>query len=327
MSQGCIPETHRSRLGKQTGQYLSQPTHVAAVFDPAMVQGVAAPTPRRNPFSKGIIVVPPDVLNFSVEMAQGSFPSQPRLWQAPRLGLSLSQTSHDAASLSVDMVQGSVAGDRATKPFTMGTIVIPPDVEVFSIDMVQGMYITDRATKPFTYGSIIYPPEVLVFSVEMAQGSFPISPRIFLAPRLPFSDTQLSHVEAAFSPEMFQGWHADTNRTFKSFTSGSISVPPDINLFSIEMVQGSIPTRPRLFLAPRIPLPVSQLTQVNAAFSIEMVQLTVPSIPRLFRGQRLVLPGLPITIPVIPPVTMAPKLILVNGQMAFHVSGIVYEII
>jgi hypothetical protein len=49
-------------------------------------------------------------------------------------------------------------------------------------------------------------------------------------------------------------------------------LPPDIPAFSIEMIRGWHPDSPNIFLAPRIPLPVSQTTQVNAAISVEMFQ-------------------------------------------------------
>lgn len=55
---------------------------------------------------------------------------------------------------------------------------------------------------------------------------------------------------------------------------GWIGVPPDVLVFSIEMVQGARPPvqRPSLFLAPRIPLPLSQPTPTAAPFGPEMVQ-------------------------------------------------------
>jgi hypothetical protein len=59
-------------------------------------------------------------------------------------------------------------------------------------------------------------------------------------------------------------------------------VPPTIDLFSIDMVIGARPDLPRLFLAPRIPLPASQPTHVDAPFSPEMVTGWAPLQPRLF---------------------------------------------
>src|SRR4051812_41406967 len=88
---------------------------------------------RTKPFSTGATVVPPDVLVFSVEMVQGSWPSSPRLWKMPQVGWSVSQPTHTAAAFSVEMVAGARPEfDRQFKPFTIGGSIAPPDILSFS---------------------------------------------------------------------------------------------------------------------------------------------------------------------------------------------------
>lgn len=119
-----------------------------------------------------------DAAAFSLEMAQGVHPDQPRPFRPPKLGWQTSQLTHDAAPFGPEMAAGWHA-DRPTLwlPLRTGTVA-------FTIDVAP-------------------------FSVEMAQGSHPDRSRAFLAPRIALPDSQTTHTSAPFGPEMVVGWHPD----------------------------------------------------------------------------------------------------------------------
>lgn len=90
-----------------------------------------------------------------------------------------------------------------------------------------------------------------------------------------------------FSPEQADGSSAGmprpTNRQMPRPFAETQSIIP----FSIEMVVGNQPSRNRMRLGPRIPLPLSQTTHVQNAFAIDMVAGNKPAQRRSgFRAHR-----------------------------------------
>lgn len=233
--------------GKQPargGWHVSQPTHVNAAFTPDMVEGW---WPDRNrygaPFHQGQSAYTPEVLDFSIDMIMASRPERPRLFLAPRIPLPVSQTTHVSAPFTYDMVDGWLPErHRYSAPFHQGTVAQTPEIPVFSIEMVVG-YKPDRPRLE-------------------ASGKFPL--------RNGWSVSQPTHVSAPFTYDMVDGWMPERHRYTSPLHTGSAWWPPDVDPFSIEMVKGWRPDSPRLFLAPRIPLPVSQTTQVNAPLTNDM---------------------------------------------------------
>lgn len=118
------------------------------------------------------------------------------------------------------------------------------------------------------------------FSPEMSQGWKPDSGRAWLPLRVGWNTSQTSPVSAPFSIEMVLGSAPLLGRRSQPFGSGIPLAPPDVLAFGIEMVQGSVPARARLFLGPRIPLPLDQVNHIPAPFGQEMVNGQGPSSPR-----------------------------------------------
>lgn len=110
------------------------------------------------------------------------------------------------------------------------------------------------------------------FSQEMAIGSMPDRPYRFSS-RHAFGPQMLSPitpVAAPFSQEMARGSFPSSDIRPNPFTTGGTFQPPEVLSFGIESIVRSRPSSPRLFLAPRMPLPVSQTTHVSAPISPEM---------------------------------------------------------
>lgn len=133
--------------------------------------------------------------------------------------------------------------------------------------------------------------DAATFSQEMVQGTTFPKPRLFLGPnKTPFPCIDPSFGPAASpSPEMFggaQGVSFPAPRLLLGIRTLQPLYPLD-EPFSIAMVAGNHPDSPRIRLGPRIPLPISQPTHVNAPFSQEMVAGWQPLRPRLFLGPRI----------------------------------------
>lgn len=271
------------------------------------------------PLRTGSQVYTPDGAIFSAEAVIGSRPTSPRLFSAPRLqATSLSQMTHVAAPFTSSMAAGSQPPQpRPFDPQQVGYVAQPPDVQVFSVEMVQGSKPErSRATIPqqslpivpvmtlfivsdtdilVTLPDIVAPgirglelrrrvgyalaPDVASFSIEMALGSKPERHRQVLAPRIPLPISQVTHVSSAFSPEMASGHTPVNPKDRLRVQPGMVVVAPDIPLFSVEMVVGSVPTSPRLFSAPRMAVPPSQPTHVEARASVEMTAGSVATNP------------------------------------------------
>lgn len=228
------------------GWSVSQTTHVAATFQPNMTIGWQPHANRyAKPFPQGTQWWTPEVPVFSIEMIQGSKPDQPRLFLGPRIPLPVSQTTHVAAPFSAEMVAGA-SPDR---------------------------------NRAFVYpktGVTWWTPEVDPFSVEMVIGWHPDRPRVHLGPRIPLPTSQTTHTDAPFSAEMVAGVTAPTKRYAAPFHVGWQWWTPEVEAFSIEMVQGWHPDTARIRLGPKIPLPVAQPTHTAAPFSLEMTQGAAP---------------------------------------------------
>lgn len=121
------------------------------------------------------------------------------------------------------------------------------------------------------------------FSPEMAQGWHSDSPRLFQKPRIGWSVSQTTHDPAPFSPEMVLADRPNLAQLRKPKPFGWFAPHLTFDVFSIEMVTGWHADRPRVFLAPRIPLPVSQTTHTAATFSIEMVLGARPAVKAMLR--------------------------------------------
>jgi hypothetical protein len=127
--------------------------------------------------------------------------------------------------------------------------------------------------------------DAAAFDQSMAQGCLPDRTPLReswrqISRRAGWHSGQTTHVSAPFDPAMATGAHPDRNREWLPLRVGVQEWVSDIALFSVDMVQGARPDLPRLFLAPRIPLPVSQTTQTDAPFSMEMAAGARPDRPR-----------------------------------------------
>lgn len=89
--------------------------------------------------------------------------------------------------------------------------------------------------------------------------------------RVGWQTAQTTHVEASFAPNMISDMRPQRHRQLFPPRADYDVIPPDVNLFSVEMFLGSRPERARILLGPQIPLPVSQITHVAATFGPEMV--------------------------------------------------------
>lgn len=227
----------------KVGHSVSQPTHVQAPFIPAMIDAFRPWKPRLPMLARAPGVAPPDVTAFAFEMFFDARPPQPRPHR-PTKGPSFFPFSGTTSSTIEAADAWAPDSSRARAPKRDGWVAVPPTVDPFSIEMVLG-YKPDR-------------------------------PRLFLAPRIPLPVSQPTHVNAAFTVDMVEGWLPDRHRYSAPVHQGRLAQTVDVLDFSIEMVIGSKPDQPRLFLAPRIPLPWSQTTPVSAPFTADMVEGWVP---------------------------------------------------
>lgn len=284
MVQGCLPQRSRSLLGARIPLPVSQTTHVSATFGPEMAQGYA---PARNreylPLRTGLSVSQTTPVSvFSVEMGIGAKPERARphdVARPLRAGWQAAQTTHVAAAFAPDMVSDTRPHrHRQLLPPRCDYDVIPPDVPAFSVEMFVGskpekprILLGARIPLPVSQTTQVDAP----FQPTMAQGQKPDRNRELLPTRPGWTSSQTTPTAAPFSPEMAKG-HTPTPQPVGQGHKGAALLPPDVLSFSVEMVQGSRPEKPRLFLAPRIPLPLAQSTPVAAPFSVDMAQGSRP---------------------------------------------------
>jgi hypothetical protein len=256
-------------------------------FGPEMVQG-SRPDKNRAwlPLRTGSYATTIPEPLFSPEMADGWTPDRPRPPFMAQLGASLAQPTHVQAGFSVEMGQGQHA-DRSRPIFTApaGWSISQP---TFIVQMTPEMFAGSLPDRPRILLGAKIPlpasqttPVAAPFTPDMVLGSHPDQPRPYIAPKWGFSVSQVSPTNAPLSPEMTTGWWPLTSRGFAVHPS-PVAIPPDVTLFSIEMVLGSRPDRPRIYLAPRIPLPLSQTTPIAAPFTVDMIVGSHPDLPRGF---------------------------------------------
>lgn len=317
MFQGTLPAPKWNGYSTRTkgGHQVSQTTHVAAPFVPAMIEAARPQTPRLPVIARTGSVTPPDVTPFQFEMLSHARPHAPRPHR-PTKGPSFFPWSGTAAPQFPDMTEGWLPDTNRARPPQRGSITMAPDVPAFSIEMVIGArpdrprillgpriplpvsqtthiaapFSADmvegwgpdrhRYLAPFHAGGTAQTPDVPVFSIEMILASRPERPRLEASGRAAtrggWQVSQLTHVAAPFTADMVEGWQPDRQRYSAPLHAGLQWWPPDFDAFTIDMVQGSRPDRPRIFLAPRIPLPVSQTTHVGAPVSLEMLAGAAP---------------------------------------------------
>lgn len=93
---------------------------------------------------------------------------------------------------------------------------------------------------------------------------------------------QTTHVAAPFGPEMVSDTRPQRNRQVLPPRSDYDFIPPEMSLFSVEMVAGVKPDRARFPFAAKAGWAVSQITFDAAPFSMEMVagaRLDQPRLP------------------------------------------------
>ena len=322
MVQGWKPEQPRLFSSRNVqGLALSQTTHVQAPIFPSMFQGSMPPSPR--PFRVKLGWTWSDIISaqMTVEMWEGEMPSRPRIFLGPRIGQPLSQTSHTSAPLSLEMSAGN-RPDFPRLPFSahvgwqtsQPTFQVQMTTEQFqgaipdrsrawlapriplplsqtthisapvSSDMVEGWQ-PDRARLPFQ-GPIGWQSSQTTFQVQMTPemwaGHHPDQSRAWLAPRIPLPLSQTSHQAAAVSPDMVDGWQPDRARAPFTAPSGwATSQTTFAVVMTPEMWKGSQPDTSRAWIAPKIPLPISQTAQhVQAPFTYDMVAGSKPDRPR-----------------------------------------------
>jgi hypothetical protein len=258
---GWHPDTSRAFLAPRLGQPLSQTAqHVAAPFTPEMVAGSGPERAR--------LFVKPRLgwqwaettfdVQMTAEMFAGSHPDTSRAWLAPRIPLPLAQPSHVSAPFSPDMVAGwQPSQNRERLPLRTGLSVWVSDINPFSVEMVAGWH--------------------------------PDTPRIVLGPRLQQPISQPTHVAAPFGAEMVQGNHPDQGRpAFKAKEGWQSAQLTFVVQMTPEMFAGWHPDTNRQKLAPRIPLPLAQTTHTSAPFGHEMVQGAQPARNRVTLGKQIV---------------------------------------
>jgi hypothetical protein len=244
MSAGWVPDRNRERLPLRTGWSISQPTQTDAPFSIEMVKGWQPESARVFRVKLGWswsehtfdLVMSPDMFG-------GWHPDTSRAFLAPRLGQPLSQTAqHVAAPFTPEMVAGS-GPDRA-RLFVKPRLGWQWAETTFDVQM----------------------------TAEMFAGSHPDTSRAWLAPRIPLPLAQPSHVSAPFGHEMVAGQHPDLPRQpFKAKDGWQTAQLAFVVQMTPDQWAGWLPSAPRIFLGPKIPLPISQPTHVNAPFTPDMV--------------------------------------------------------
>ena len=321
MVEGNHPDQPRTYVapGGLSGAQTSQPTHVPAPFSVEMSAGLEPPSPRL-PFKPAYApeeILPPQHFDFTVEYFEGYHPDRPIIFLAPKLPSPDSQLTAIVPVFFQEMIEGTLPS--SPRAFIGGKQLSQsyddPAVNgdcTFEIVDVAGYYPPKRSldVSPYKGGWQQWTPDVVAQDIAQVQGSHPDFPRPFLAPRIPLPDSQVSPTGAADSPEMWAGWARDVSHGWQPLRTGLQWFTPDVIIFDAAMVQGVHPDQPRIYLGPRIPLPLAQTTQVNAPFFPEMILGSHPDQPRLF------VPGNPgwINNQITPITTFSIEMILVEGR-------------
>lgn len=128
MIAGARPSSPRLPFVAKQGWSVSQTTHTSAPFSVDMVSDTRPQVNRAWLAKRSIYaVVPPDVLVFSVEMAQGWHPDRPQLAKPFPQGWSVTQHTHTSAPVSVEMLAGwHPDRNRATRGMQLQSAAIGP---------------------------------------------------------------------------------------------------------------------------------------------------------------------------------------------------------
>src|SRR5579862_3289353 len=286
-----------------------------------MSQGLEPSTPRL-PFKPKYAPsepLPAQQFDFTVEYYQGNHPDQPRLFIAQR---GVRNSDGQVPSVTLLLFEESWASVYPTSPrlFTppskyassYNNPAVQTDCTFEYVDVVGSLpYRRSLDISPYKVGLQIWNPDVVQQDIAMVQGVHADLPRLFLAPRIPLPDSQVTPISVATdSPEMWAGWVRDISHQWLPLRTGLQWLTPDVTIFDAAMTQGYNPSQPRLFLAPRIPLPLAQTTQVNAAFSPEMSAGYQPTSPRIFVFPKI---GVQLSQPT-PITTFSIEMVLVEGR-------------
>jgi hypothetical protein len=182
MVRGSIPERARILLGARIPLPTAQTTHISAALTTDMVAGWAPVSGKRYLGKIGLSEVAQEFGQMTPEMWGGSSPASPRIFLAPRIGLSPGQPTHVQAAFTADMVQGN----------------LPSRARLFVVKL----------------GSSATPDVPLQMTPEVFAGWHPDKNRAFLPPKLGWNTAQLTHVNAPFGTEMVAGAHPDKPRIF-----------------------------------------------------------------------------------------------------------------
>lgn len=201
----------------------------AAAITVDMVQGCLPAQQSRARVSRSALVVPPDVTLFANESVIGCHPDTPRL---PRLtrGPSFFPWSGTTATHSPEMFAGS-----------------HPDTP-------------NRVTRRFA--SVFSTPDVEPFSIESVFATRPERPRLQLGPRIGQPLSQPTHTSAPITLDMLQGVTSPTKRYIAPMHDGWQWLTPEVPVFSIEMVIGSHPDRPRVLLGQPAGQPIGETADI-----------------------------------------------------------------
>jgi hypothetical protein len=117
----------------------------------------------------------------------------------------------------------------------------------------------------------------------MAIGARPDRARIFLAPRFQQPPSQPTHVQATFTPSMSQGSQPARNREYLPVKiAWQVTQTTPVDVISPDQFAGSHPDRSREWLPIKLGWMTAQTTHTENAFSPDMVQGSTPERPRLF---------------------------------------------
>ena len=321
MVEGNHPDMAKPFTGPK-GQFQAiELTHVAAPFSQEMVIG-NEPSTARFPFKPKYAPsesLAPQQFDFTVEYYQGQHPDRPRLSTAQQ---GVQRADGQVPSIILLLYEDIWGGRLPVSPrlFTPPRIyassydnpAVQTDCTFEYVDTVGSYpYIRSLDISPRKTSWVQWTPDVVQQDIAMVQGVHADLPRLFLAPRIPPPDSQHTPVfQGDDSPEMWAGWTRDISHQWLPVRTGFIWLTPDVLIFDAAMTQGYQPSQPRIVLAPRIPLPLAQTTQVSAAFFPEMIAGNHPDNPRLFVYPKV---GVNLTQPT-PVATFSIEMVLIEGR-------------
>lgn len=330
MFQGQRPAPKWNGYSTRTkgGAQLSQTTHVAAPFIPAMIEATRPQEPSVPKFARTTGVAPPDSAPFQFE---GMFNGRPHVVPRPHKpsrGPNFFPWSGTPAQDSVDMFDGCAPDKSRAQAPHKGDVFAAPDVVAFTIDsilatrperarillgpkiplpvsqttqvnapftvdMVDGWFPDrQRYTAPFHQGVQWWTPEVVVFDMAAVYGHKPDRPRLepsgTQGKRAGWSVSQPTHTSAPFSVEMADGWAPDRQRYLSPSHQGQQVWTVEVDAFSIDMVIGSRPDTSRAFTPPK--LGWVWWTPEQEPFDFTTVIGSKPDRPRMLLGVRIPLP-------------------------------------